>query len=195
MHFAPSMALAAALALLTAAPASAAAGFMSVQYFQFAPDSVQVRPGEKVDFNFERPSVHTATLRSGQTDRYDSGFTGAGRTESHRFRYPGRFALYCIPHPEMTARVRVGSPETVRPRITNLEAAPGDGRVQLSFRVSERAVISIAVGQSRLRRTFARGRRAITIGGLDRGRRTARLQTRDGWGNQSRVARAAFRVR
>lgn len=168
---------------------------MSVQDFQFAPESVQVEPGETVDFNFEGPTVHTATLRSGQTDRYNSGFVGAGQTQTHRFRYPGLFRLYCIPHPEMTARVRVGTPETVRPRITDLQAVPGDARVRLTFRLSERAVVTITAGQRQRRRVFAGGRRAITVTGIPRGRRTTTLEARDGWGNKSRILRRSFRIR
>ncbi len=195
MHLSRSTALAAALALLSAAPAAAADGFMSVQDFQFAPKSVQVQPGDRVDFNFEGPTVHTATLRSGQTDRYDSGFRGAGRTETHRFRDPGRFRLFCVPHPGMTASVQVGAPETVKPRTTGLAAAPGDGRVRLTFRVTERAVVSITAGKKRLRRVLAAGRRSITVTGLEPGRRTASLRARDGWGNNGLVARRSFRVR
>lgn len=190
-----SVLLATGLVFLQAAPALAADGFMSVQDFQFAPKLVQVEPGEAVDFNFEGPTVHTATLRAGQTDRYDSGFTGAGFTKTHRFRYPGLFRLYCIPHPEMTARVQVGTPESVRPRITDLRAAPGEGRVRVTFRVSERAVVTISAGHKQLRWVFAGGRRAITVTGLRRGRRTATLAARDGWGSKSRIVRRSFRVR
>ena len=168
---------------------------MSVQDFQFAPKSVRVEPGDKVDFNFEGPSVHTATLRAGQTDRYDSGFTGAGFTKIHRFRYPGLFRLYCVPHPEMKARVQVGAAETVTPRVTELAAAPGEGRVRLTFRVSERAVVSIVAGDRRLRRVFAAGRRAVTVRGLREGRRAASLRPRDGWSNEGAAVRRTFRVR
>ena len=195
MHLSHPLVAAAALSLLSAAPAAAADGFMSVQDFQFAPEAVQVQAGDKVDFNFEGPSVHTATLRSGQTDRYDSGFRGAGRTTSHRFRYPGLFRLYCVPHPEMKARVQVGAPEAIEPRVTQLTANPGAGRVRLTFRVSERAVLSIAAGQKRLRRVFAAGKRAITVRGVRSGRRAASLQPRDGWANEGPVARRTFRVR
>jgi len=195
MNLPRSTALAVAIALLSAAPAAADDGFMSVQDFQFAPKSVQVNPGEKVDFNFEGPTVHTATLRSGQTDRYDSGFRAAGRTTTHRFRYPGLFRLYCIPHPDMKARVQVGTLETIRPRITGLAAAPGEGRVRLTFRVTERAVVSITAGQKRLRRVLAAGRRAITVSGLGSGRRTASVRARDGWGNEGAAVRRTFRVR
>ena len=187
--------LAPVLCLLSAEPAATARGFMSVQDFQFAPRSVAIQPGEKVDFNFEGPTAHTATLRSGQTDRYDSGFREAGRTTTHRFSHPGLFRLYCIPHPQMTARVQVGTRETTAPRITELKAARGDGSVRLTFHLSERSVVSVAAGQKRLRRVVGAGRSAITVTGLRPGRRTARLQARDGWANEGAAVGKSFRVR
>ncbi len=178
-----------------AAPAAAADGFMSLQDFQFAPTTAEIRPGEKVDFNFEGPSRHRVKLRSGQTDRYDSGLTGPGFTKTHRFRHPGRFRLHCSVHLTMTARVQVGPSETVRPRITDLKATPGAGKVRMTFRISERAVVRLVAGGKRVRRVFGRGMRSVTIAKLDRGRHTATLEARDGWANKSSSAKRSFRVR
>ena len=194
MGLARSLPPALTLTLALAVPAVAADGFMSVQNFQFAPRFVQIQPGEKVDFNFEGPSTHTATLRRGQTDSYDSGPTPPA-AKAHRFRYPGRFALQCTIHPEMTATVQVGAPEAVAPRLAGLRARPGTGRVKLVFRVSERSVVTAAVGRRRVSKAFSAGTRSITVTKLRRGRRTATLSGRDGWRNKSTTARRPFRVR
>ena len=180
--------------LVLAVPALAADGFMSVQNNQFAPRFVQIQAGEKVDFNFEGPSVHTATLRRGQTDFYDSGPTPPA-AKAHRFRYPGRFALLCTIHPEMTATVQVGAPETVAPRLARLKARPGARKVKLVFRVSERSVVTAAVGRRRVSKVLAAGTRSMTVTKLRRGRRTAKLSARDGWRNKSATASRSFRVR
>lgn len=182
------------LGLVLAVPALAADGFMSVQNNQFAPRFVQIQPGEKVDFNFEGPSVHTATLRRGQTDSYDSGPTPPA-AKAHRFRYPGRFALLCTIHPEMTATVQVGTPEAVAPRVTGLKARPAAGKVKLVFRVSERSIVTATVGRRRVSKVLAAGTRSITITKLRRGRRTAKLSARDGWRNRSATASRSFRAR
>ena len=181
--------------LLTPASAAAADGFMSAQDFQFAPASVEVLPGEKVDFNFEGPSFHTATLRSGQVDSYNSRVTGPGFTKSHRFRHRGRFGLLCLVHPSMRATVQVGAPETGKPRIGSLGARTGRGAVRLTFRLSERSLVTVAIGSRRVRRVLAGGRRSILVRGLRRGRHTARLAARDGWSNRSAVVRRGFSLR
>jgi plastocyanin len=195
MRRAASLPLALVLLLIPAVPGAAADGFMSVQDLQFAPRSVQVLPGERVAFNFEGPSTHSATLRAGQTDRYDTGLTGPGFTKMHRFEYPGLFALYCRSHAQMNATVQAGTPETLAPRLTKLKAKAGVRRVKLSFRLSERSVVSVAVGGRRVRRVRAAGRRSIRIGNLARGRRTAKIKAKDGWGNRSPATKRSFTVR
>lgn len=194
MHRAPVVGLILVVTLLSPVPAVAGGELMSVQNFQFAPASVQIRPGQEVDFNFEGPSRHTATLRAGQTDRYDSGVTGPGFTKRHRFRHPGRFRLHCRLHPSMTARVRVGTPEVRRPRIADLEARPGFQRVRVTARISERSVVTVTIGSKRVRRVLGRGTRSILARGLRSGRHTAELTATDGWGNTSATARKSFRV-
>ena len=195
MRLVRSVPLAAALVFAGAAPAAAADGFMSLQDFQFAPATAEIRSGDKVDFNFEGPSRHRVKLRAGQTDRYDSGLTGPGFTKNHRFRHPGRFALYCSVHLTMTARVQVGASEMLRPRMMDVKATPGTGKVRMSFRLSERAVIRLVVGGKRVRKVFGSGMRSITIANLDPGRHTATLEARDGWANKSSIAKRSFRVR
>jgi hypothetical protein len=194
MRFARSFPVCLAFVLLPAGPA-AADGFMSLQDFQFAPAAAQIQPGEKVDFNFEGPSEHDVVIRRGQVDRYDSGVTGPGMTKSHRFLHPGSFALLCDIHPSMKARVAVGAPETLKPRLSRLRARPGARKVRLSFRTSERSVVTVAIGSRRVSKVLARGARSITVTRLRPGRRTAVVSTKDGWGNRSAGARRSFRVR
>jgi len=195
MRLVRSVPLATAIVFAGAAPAAAADGFISLQDFQFAPATAEIQRGEKVDFNFEGPSRHRVKLRSGQTDRYDSGLTGPGFTKAHRFRHPGRFALYCSVHLAMAARVQVGASEVLRPRMSEVKATPGTGRVRMTFRVSERAVVRLVVGGKRVRKVFRSGMRSITVADLDPGRHTATLEARDGWANRSSVVKRSFRVR
>ncbi len=184
-----------ALALAPAVPAAAADGFMSVQDLQFAPATVHINRGEKVDFNFEGPSPHNAVLRRGQIDRYDSGITGPGMTKAHRFEHAGSFALVCDLHPEMKARVMVGVPETRSPRLTRARALAGRRKVRLTFRTSERSVVTVAIGTRRVSKVLASGARSIIVGRLRAGRRTARIRATDGWGNQSASLKRSFTVR
>jgi plastocyanin len=194
MRLPRSLPIATALFFGTAAPA-AADTLMSVQDFQFAPRVAPIAPGERVTFNFEGPSDHSATLRSGQTDRYDSGVVGAGTTKVRRFNHPGSFALFCTLHPEMTGRVTVGSRESTRPRVSRVRARGARGRVELVFRLSERSVVTAAVGRKRVRKLLNRGSRSLTVRGLRAGRHTARLGAKDGWGNRSAAVRRSFRAR
>ena len=195
MRLARSLPLYLALVLVPAAPAAAADGFMSLQDFQFAPAAAQIQPGEKVDFNFEGPSPHNVVIRRGQVDRYDSGVTAPGRTKAHRFPYAGNFALVCDIHERMTARVLVGPPERVKPQLTRVRARAGVRKVKLTFRSSERAVVTVAVGARRTTKVLARGARSVTVGRLRPGRRTAKLSSKDGWGNRSATVKKSFSVR
>lgn len=195
MSLTRSLPVALALALVPSASAAAANGFMSLQDFQFAPAAAQIQPGEKVDFNFEGPSAHNVVIRRGQIDRYDSGITGPGSTKSHRFPYSGSFALLCDIHEGMNARVLVGAPERLKPRLTGVRARPGARRVKLSFRSSERAVVTVVIGSRRVSKVVSPGAASITVGRLRPGRRTARLGAKDGWGNRSAVVKRPFRVR
>lgn len=194
MRLSRSIPLATALMLATASPAAADA-LMSVQDFQFAPRTVLIQPGERVSFNFEGPSAHTATLRANQTDRYDSGEVGPGSTRVRRFNHPGSFALLCTLHPEMTGRVTVGTRESGRPRLTRVRARGGAGRVELAFRLSERSVVTAAVGRQRVRKVLNRGGRSLIVRRLAAGRRTVRLGAKDGWGNRAATVRRSFTVR
>ena len=181
--------------VLPVAPAAAADGFMSVQDFQFAPAVAQIQPGESVAFNFEGPSAHNAVIRGGQVDRYDSGITGPGFTKTHRFRYPGSFSLLCDIHERMTARVLVGARETMKPQLSRLRARAGAREVKLTFRSSERTVVSVSIGSRRARKVLSAGTRTITVARLRPGRRTAKVSARDGWGNRSAIVKRSFTVR
>ena len=187
MRFARTLLPAMALMGLAAVPASAADGFMSVQDFQFAPSMVTIEPGDKVDFNFEGPSRHTATLRGRQVDRFDSGTTGPGFTPMHTFRYAGRFGLYCRLHPEMTAIVQVGTPEKVKPRLTVRHVRETTRLVRVGFGLSERSVVSATTRGETVRRVLGRGRRSITVRARGRAGRTIRLTAKDGWRNRTTI--------
>ena len=187
MRLARLVPLSAAIVAVAAAPASAADGFMSVQDFQFAPAMMAIQPGDKVDFNFEGPSQHTATLRARQIDRFDSGTTGPGFTPKHTFRFAGRFGLYCRIHPDMRAVVQVGGPETVRPRITKLKTRSTRRRVRVGFRLSERSVVAVTIAGRTVRRVLGRGGRSLLVRVRNGARRKVKVTAKDGWGNTTTV--------
>jgi hypothetical protein len=121
--------------------------------------------------------------------------TDPGRTKAHRFAYAGSFSLLCDIHDNMTARVLVGARETLKPRLSRLRARAGAGKVKLTFRASERTVVTATIGRRRASKAVSAGTRSITVTRVRPGRRTARLSAKDGWGNRSAVARKSFRVR
>lgn len=181
------LSLALALAALAAGPASAADGFMSVQDFQFAPAMVTIDKGDTVDFNFEGPSQHTATLRGRQTDRFHSGTMGPGFTPMHRFRFPGRFGLFCRIHPEMRGVVQVGTPEKVKPELGRARHRVNSRRIRVGFVLSERSVVTVTVAGKTVRRVLRRGRRSIVVRKRNAVYRPVKVTAKDGWRNKTTV--------
>ena len=88
------------------APAPAAdTGKVDIKDFRYAPETIQVKRGQKVDFTNQDTAKHTATSKPEGT--FDSGDIAKGQTKPVTFEKAGSFRLYCVYHPTMAAKVKV----------------------------------------------------------------------------------------
>jgi plastocyanin len=188
------------LALPAAAPAATSA--VSVGDDFFSPSTVQIAPGDTVQWNWSGSNQHNVRADPNQTESFRSPFMTGSGSFSHTFPSRGRFTYFCEVHPTtMRGAVEVGSepfPDTVLPRLAGLRARPSRRSVRFTFRLSERARVRASVsGPSRkvMARSLAAGRRSLTIRRLRRGRYRASLRVRDTAGNRGRTARTRFRIR
>jgi plastocyanin len=70
---------------------------------KFSPASVEIKPGETVEWTNEDITPHTAT----SAPLFDSGSIDSGKSWRHTFTEPGNFPYSCTFHPEMKAVVTV----------------------------------------------------------------------------------------
>ena len=188
--------------LALAAPASALAANSDAQVGDdfFDPIPVRIQPGDTVTWHWQGANDHTVTSFANQTDSFRSAIMSGSGTFAHTFAKPGRFTYYCKIHPfTMRAAVEVGSapfPDTSLPTVTRLKAKVSGSSAKLTFRLSERAKVRIAVsGAKAATKTFGKGSRSYTARHLNRGSHTARLRATDASGNRGRTASKSFRVR
>jgi len=104
----------AAASSTTVAPTSATqtggANAVAVKQFQFMPAELVVKTGTAVTWTNEDDILHTAT--SGATPgtpdgTFDGPMDGKGKSFSHTFSQPGRYAYFCNRHNSMTGTVVV----------------------------------------------------------------------------------------
>ena len=90
-------------ALAVAAPAAAASDLgVNVQFDQFAPASLDVLPGDTVQWSNVSPRTHTVTGTA-----FDSGDLAPGAGFAWAAGLPGAYAYHCTIHPQMTGEVDV----------------------------------------------------------------------------------------
>jgi plastocyanin len=70
---------------------------------RFSPASVEIKPGETVEWTNEDITPHTAT----SAPLFDSGSIDPDKSWQHTFTEPGNFPYTCTFHPEMKAIVTV----------------------------------------------------------------------------------------
>lgn len=70
---------------------------------KFSPASVEIKPGETVEWNNEDITPHTAT----SAPLFDSGSIDSDKSWRHTFTEPGNFPYTCTFHPDMKATVTV----------------------------------------------------------------------------------------
>lgn len=77
--------------------APASGPIVSVQDFQFAPQTLTVKAGESVTWTNDGAAPHTVTSTTAEGP-LDSGVLKAGATFSHTFAEPGTYDYRCLPH-------------------------------------------------------------------------------------------------
>lgn len=94
----------------TAGPAAAAPATDSAKVdiadFLYAPKTVTVKTGAKVDFENRDEAPHTATIAEGAM-KFDTGTLEKGQTKSVTFDKPGTYAYVCLFHAYMKGTVTV----------------------------------------------------------------------------------------
>jgi plastocyanin len=197
MRIARTLPLTAALVLTLAAPASGAP--VGALAFDFGYSPLAVAVGDRVTWTFSG-EPHTVTAYRRQTDYFDSGQKNAGTTYARTFNRPGRFSYFCEIHPDtMKGTIRVGTPETVDPRITDVSRRRSRHRIRMFFTLDERAVVAMTVARGDAKKVkrgrFAAGDHSIYIGALRRDTRyRVKLVAKDGWRNLSDPVRRIVRT-
>jgi plastocyanin len=203
MRIARTLALAAALLLLLAAPASAAEKGVQAKDFVYAPQTRTIDLLDFVKWTFSG-EPHTVTARRRQTDYWDSGVLNDGATYRRQFKWPGRFSYFCEVHPvTMKGTLVVGTPEADPPDLSDVHRRRTAHRIRMLFHVNERAVVAMTVARrsgdrwlKRVKRArFSPGDHSIRITGLrsDTWYRV-KLVAKDGWRNLSDPVRRRVRT-
>jgi plastocyanin len=114
---------------LVAAPAAAADVQVSAQFDQFAPSTVDLLPGETVQWTNVSPRSHTVTATA-----FASGELAPGARFAWTAELPGAYPYHCTIHPEMTGELDV--------RRVTLDplppaAVPAGMRVELTGRTAD----------------------------------------------------------
>ncbi|MEJ7894654.1 MAG: cupredoxin domain-containing protein [Solirubrobacteraceae bacterium] len=90
----------------SAGPAADAAVVVKIKDFLYAPETVTVKKGARVDFENLDTAPHTATIAEGAM-KFDSGTIEKGETKSVSFAKPGTYAYICLFHPYMKGTITV----------------------------------------------------------------------------------------
>ncbi len=90
----------------TGARAAAVTHRVTIRRFRFEPATLQVRPGDRVQWINRDLAPHTATALSGT---WETGALGHGATGEVLFEAPGRQSYACAFHPHMKGEVTVGA--------------------------------------------------------------------------------------
>lgn len=72
----------------------------------FAPNAINVMPGNTISWTNEDSTEHTITANEGGL--FDSGPLPPGMVWDNMFESPGTFGYHCAIHPWMTGRVMIG---------------------------------------------------------------------------------------
>lgn len=98
------LALAASLGLLAAAPAMAETHTVVIQFFQFKPQTLDVKAGDEVEFVNKDVLEHTATATN---NAFDSKGIKAGQSWKWKAGAPGQYAYNCFFHNGMKGVINV----------------------------------------------------------------------------------------
>lgn len=190
-----------AVAVASAPAAGAATVDVQIRDFLFRPALTQIEPGDEVRWAQGGGVTHTVTARAGAPQAFDSGDLQPGQQFSRVFAVPGRYAYHCTIHAEMRGVVQVG-PDTTAPALKRVAGKAGPKRLRVSFRLSERAKVSVEllrrgkVVRRGTARTVDEGPRSTTVGvaGLKPGAYRARVRAVDLAGNVATVRAGTFAI-
>lgn len=181
--------------------AAQASTFVSIGDDFFDPATVRIQPGETVTWRWAGSSKHSVVANANQTERFRSPLQSSG-SFPHTFAKPGRFTYHCEIHSNMRGAVEVGSapfPDTGLPRLAGARARVSGSTAKVSFRLSERSRVRVALsGPSRrvITRVLGPGKRSISFRRLRRGGYRASLRPTDTAGNKGRLVKTRrFSVR
>lgn len=93
-----------------ASPAASPAAEVTVHIkdFYMDPGTITVKPGTKVTWINDGPTIHTTTSTS-HPAVWDSGILQVGQKFSYVFTKPGEYDYWCSLHPQMVGKVIVKS--------------------------------------------------------------------------------------
>jgi hypothetical protein len=159
--------------------------------FEFAPQEIEIAPGETVTWDF-RGDGHTTTAVRGQADYWSSGPTAAGAEFSHRFNTPGRFQYVCIPHRSfMKGTITVGT-DTVGDTLDAFRTRRRGNGVTVGFTLNEPATATYTLtGPSRrtVKRRLGRGRHSFKLRRLEEGSYRSKLIVQDDFDKRTSAQR------
>lgn len=184
--------------LAAAAPALAADSTVVVGDPFYDPTETSVNPGDSVTWDWASDSTddHTVTAHARQIDRFTSKLLHGGSASfKHTFKYAGKFRYFCKIHPDsMEATVTVGTDDGVAPKLTKAKVKVSGHTAKFSFRLSERAVVTVKAGRKKASKAFGRGKHSIKLKRLKSKRYKGTFSAKDGFGHKSKTAKKRFRV-
>lgn len=89
-----------------ASPVAGAEVTVHIKDFFFDPATITVKPGTKVTWINDGPTIHTTTSKA-TPPLWDSGLLQVGKSFSYTFTKPGTYDYWCTLHPQMLAKVIV----------------------------------------------------------------------------------------
>jgi plastocyanin len=93
-----------AVGFALARPALAETHTVTIQFFQFKPQTVEVKAGDDIVFVNRDLIEHTATASN---NAFDSKSIGAGQSWKWTARAPGEYDYVCAFHPTMKGVIKV----------------------------------------------------------------------------------------
>jgi plastocyanin len=207
-----------AVLALSTAPARAAETTITVGDDFFQPANVQIAVGDTVKWVWQGPDGdHNVSTKANQAEKFDSDpgtpepliKHPAGYTFSWMFNKDNVAVDYvCRVHPiQMQGTVTVGAPpaDTAAPRLSRTKATVKKKKVTIAFELDEDAKVVLKVARAskpkkavkKVRKSLAAGKRSISIRrkGLSPGRYKVSITAEDEAGNESKAARAAFKLK
>jgi len=77
---------------------------VTISDYKYTPPTITIHVGDKVTWNHDGPSSHTATANGGS---FNTGVLSKGASASHTFTHTGTFSYYCQIHPFMHGTIVV----------------------------------------------------------------------------------------